>query len=73
MNKLARLSAAERRHVGGFSQKVSELGGQARQSGVAPGSPEAAPVVDQLLDGADAARRAYVRQRLATAIDSHRA
>jgi hypothetical protein len=55
---------------GGFSLKVFELAGQARQRGVAPGSPEAAPVVDQLLDEADAARRAYVRERLAVGIGS---
>ena len=54
----------------GFSQKVFALAGQARERGVAPGSPEAAQVVDQLLDGADAARRVYVRQRLAAGIDS---
>lgn len=54
----------------GFSQKVFALAGQARQRGVAPDSPEAAQVVDQLLDGADAARRAYVRQRLAAGIGS---
>lgn len=54
----------------GFSQKVFELAGQARQRGVAPDSPEAARVVGQLLDGADAARRAYVRERLTAGVDS---
>ena len=54
----------------GFSQQVFALAGQAPQRGVAPGSPEAAQVVDQLLDGAAAARRAYVRERLAAGIDS---
>jgi DNA-binding transcriptional MerR regulator len=54
----------------GFSQKVFALAGQARQRGVAPDSPEAAQVLDQLLDGADAARRAYVRERLAVGVDS---
>jgi hypothetical protein len=54
----------------GFSQKVFALAGQARQRGVAPDSPEAAQVLDQLLDGADAARRAYVRERLAAGVDS---
>ncbi len=54
----------------GFSRKVFDLAGQARQRGVAPDSPEAARVVDQLLGGADAARRAYVRQRLAAGIGS---
>lgn len=54
----------------GFSRRVFELAGQARQRGVAPDSPAAARVVDQLLDGADASRRAYVRQRLADGIDS---
>lgn len=33
-------------------------------------SPEAAEVVDKLLGGADAARRAYIRERLAAGVDS---
>jgi DNA-binding transcriptional MerR regulator len=54
----------------GFTQKMATLVGQARQEGVAPDSPEAAQVVDRLLDGADPARRAYVRERLGTGLDS---
>jgi DNA-binding transcriptional MerR regulator len=54
----------------GFAQKLSALVGPARQRGVAPESPEAAQVVDTLLDGLDAARRAYVRERLEAGVDS---
>ena len=55
----------------GFTQKMTALVGQVRQRGIAPDSPEAAQVVGRLLDGADAARRAYVRQRLEAGVDSH--
>jgi DNA-binding transcriptional MerR regulator len=48
----------------GFTQKMTALVGQARRRGIAPDSPEAAQVVGRLLDGADAARRGYVRKRL---------
>lgn len=54
----------------GFTQKVTTLVGPARQRGVAPDSPEAAQVVDRLLNGGDAARRAYVRERLEAGVDS---
>jgi hypothetical protein len=39
-------------------------------SSPAPDSPEAAEVVDRLLAGADATRRAAVRERLAAGLDS---
>jgi DNA-binding transcriptional MerR regulator len=54
----------------GFAQKMSALVGPARQRGVAPDSPEAAQVVGKLLDGVDAARRGYVRERLEAGVDS---
>ncbi|MGH3254966.1 MAG: MerR family transcriptional regulator [Streptosporangiaceae bacterium] len=54
----------------GFTQKVTALVSQARQRGIIPDSPEAAQVVDRLLDGADAARRAHVRERLKAGVDS---
>jgi DNA-binding transcriptional MerR regulator len=54
----------------GFTQKMTALVGQARQRGVAPDSAEAAQVVAGLLDGADAARRAYVRARLEAGLGS---
>jgi DNA-binding transcriptional MerR regulator len=54
----------------GFSQKVFDLVGQARQRGMAPDSPEAAHVVARLLGNADATRRAYVRERLAAGVDT---
>lgn len=54
----------------GFTQQMTGLVGQARQRGVAPDSPEAAQVVARLLAGADAARRAYIRERLAAGVDS---
>ena len=54
----------------GFSEKVSRLVGQARERGIAPDSPEAARIVDRLLEGRDAARRAYVRQRLADGLEA---
>jgi DNA-binding transcriptional MerR regulator len=54
----------------GFTQKMTALVSQARQRGIAPESPEAAQVVDGLLDGADGARRAYVRERLEAGVDS---
>jgi hypothetical protein len=44
--------------------------GQARERGVAPGSPQAAQLVDRLTDGADAAKRDYIRQRLEAGLDS---
>jgi hypothetical protein len=49
---------------------VTALVGQARQRGIAPDSPEAAPVVCRLLDGTDAAQRAYIRERLEAGVDS---
>jgi hypothetical protein len=49
---------------------MTTLVDQARQRGVTPDSPEAAQVVDSLLGGADAARRAYVRERLKAGVDS---
>lgn len=49
---------------------MTTLVGQARQRGIAPDSPEAAHVVNRLLDGADAARRAYIRQRVQAGADS---
>lgn len=54
----------------GFSQKVFDLVGQARQRGIAPVSPEAAQVVARLLGEADATRRAHVRERLAAGVDT---
>jgi DNA-binding transcriptional MerR regulator len=54
----------------GFTQQVTALVGQARERGVAPDSPEAAQIVDRLLGGADAARRAYVRERVKAGLDS---
>jgi DNA-binding transcriptional MerR regulator len=54
----------------GFTQKVTALVSQARQHGITPDSPEAAQVVDKLLDGADAAQRAYIRERLKAGVDS---
>lgn len=54
----------------GFTQKVATLVGHARQQGIAPDSAEGAQVVEQLLDGAGADRRAYVHTRLAAGIDS---
>lgn len=54
----------------GFTQRVAALVGPARQRDIAPESPEAAEVVDKLLGGADAARRAYIRERLAAGVDS---
>jgi hypothetical protein len=53
-----------------FTRKVTGQVGEARQRGIAPDSPEAAQVVDRLLEGADAARRAYVRERLESGLDS---
>jgi DNA-binding transcriptional MerR regulator len=53
-----------------FTEKVTALVGDARQRGVAPDSPEAAQVVDQMLGGADAARRAYIRERLEAGVAS---
>jgi hypothetical protein len=49
---------------------VTGLVGEARKRGIAPDSPEAGQVVDRLLDGADAARRTYVRDRLEAGLDS---
>jgi DNA-binding transcriptional MerR regulator len=54
----------------GFTQKMTALVSQARQRGVAPDSPDAAHVVARLLDGADATRRAYIRERLEAGVDS---
>jgi DNA-binding transcriptional MerR regulator len=54
----------------GFAQRLSALVAPVRQRGVAPESPEAAQVVDKLLDGLDAARRAYVRERLVAGVGS---
>lgn len=53
-----------------FTRKVTGLVGDARQRGIAPDSPEAAQIVDRLLGGADAARRAAVRDRLTAGLDS---
>jgi hypothetical protein len=49
---------------------MATLVGEARDQGVEPGSPQAVQVVDRLLDGADAARRSYVRHRLEAGRDS---
>jgi DNA-binding transcriptional MerR regulator len=54
----------------GFAQRISALVGPARQRGATPQSPEAAQVVGRLLNGMDAARRAYVRERLQAGVDS---
>jgi DNA-binding transcriptional MerR regulator len=54
----------------GFTQTMTALVGQARQRGIAPDSPQAAQVVSTLLDGADPARRAYVRERLEAGVGS---
>lgn len=54
----------------GFSRQVFDLVGQARRRGVTPDSPEAAQAVARLLGGADATRRAYVRERLAAGVDT---
>jgi hypothetical protein len=51
--------------LGGFTRKVTSLVGPARECGVAPDSPEASQILDRLLDGADAGRRAYIRERVA--------
>jgi DNA-binding transcriptional MerR regulator len=53
-----------------FTQQVTALVGQARENGVAPGSPAAVEVVDKLCGGAEAARRGYIRQRAAAGVDS---
>lgn len=53
-----------------FTQKVTHLAGDARARGITPDSPEAAEVVDRLLEGAGPARRAYIRQRLQAGLDS---
>jgi hypothetical protein len=49
----------------GFTQKVTSLVGPARERGVAPDSLEAGQILDRLLAGADPARRAYIRERVA--------
>ena len=54
----------------GFTLKMATLVGDARDQGVEPDSPQGVQVVDHLLDGADAARRSYVRQRLEAGRDS---
>lgn len=53
-----------------FTRKLIWLVGEARERGVAPDSPEGAQVVDRLLDGADAGRRAAVRERLRAGLES---
>jgi DNA-binding transcriptional MerR regulator len=53
-----------------FTQKITALVGPARERGIAPDSPEAGQVVARMLDGADVARRAYVRERLEAGVDS---
>jgi DNA-binding transcriptional MerR regulator len=55
---------------GGFTQQMSALVGPARQRGIVPDSPEAGQVVERLLEGTDAARRHYVRERLEAGVDS---
>jgi DNA-binding transcriptional MerR regulator len=54
----------------GFTEKMSALVDQARQRGIAPDSPEAAQILGRLLEGADSARRAYVRKRLEAGVGS---
>ena len=66
----ARGPASEAGAPQGFTQQMTALVGPARQRGIAPDSPEAAQVVGRLLDGADPARRAYVRERLQAGVDS---
>ncbi|WP_433455470.1 MerR family transcriptional regulator [Streptomyces sp. CA-142005] len=53
-----------------FTRQMVSLVEEARERGIAPDSPEAAQVVDRLLEGADAARLAYVRERLRAGLDS---
>lgn len=53
-----------------FTEKVALLVGDARKRGITPQSTEAAQVVGRLLEGADPARRAYIRQRLADGLDT---
>jgi DNA-binding transcriptional MerR regulator len=53
-----------------FTQKVARTVGPLRERGVAPDSPEAALVVGKLLEGADPAQRAYVRERMRAGLDS---
>lgn len=53
-----------------FTQKVAAVVGEARARGIAPDTPEAAQIVDRLLEGTDPARRAYIRQRLEAGLDT---
>ncbi|WP_323377514.1 hypothetical protein [Streptomyces sp. RB17] len=53
-----------------FTRQMVSLVEEARERGIAPDSPGAAQVVDRLLEGADATRLAYVRERLRAGLDS---
>jgi DNA-binding transcriptional MerR regulator len=53
-----------------FARRMTTLVGDARERGTAPGSPEAADVLDALLGAPDPARRAQVRRRLESGLTS---